>query len=699
MLRREWRGLEYEHRLTLPASYAPDAAVPLLFYLHGWGGDSSECGANCDEAAPAHGFAALALTGVGPTPSWNGSGTVGSPGPRGATCQADPPAPDFCYEDCAVAGGCRDGCWWTTCADTTALIVDMIDFLEQQLCVNASMLWASGCSNGGIVLASLARDPRLAPRLAGIASFIGLPHRGFNDPPASPMSYFGIFGTRDTTVPPLCNTEWPDVSLDTSYLPEGGWYYHTSRAVSDTFAAAQGCAGPRSDAAGRWGIDTQKWPDLNCSYIPGCEAGVDVVECLADTAHVCDRAKQWEPMLTFAAAHPKPASVTGVSAGAGAAAPGPPKPFRPSGGGAAPAGPFLPPGSSSAAGVFNMVLVYTDSRSVNGSEFFLEIDDWVGLIVQCEAPLFDAVLFTGYMWEGSSCFWPGQCRRFLNASDWRNILALWLGDRGVRGLDAATLAAFGPGQRTKVAVAIPYPDERAQAFGSLDGAHALNFSLAADRVAAACWWVRAVSAAMAPLQSVELVAFYWYLEGSVSPLGTDDLGILPLVAACVHAEEGGAKFMWIPDYEDGVVMDQAREWRAAGFDFATLQPNYAFYNVDAQRFANTSAAMAAFGLGVELELPLVVRNEDIGCNSTTSFYAYLDHAAELGWYVPAGASGPGALKTWYNGNDFVLYARLAATNDTLARRLDAIRAVVNGDYVPGGEPRPNYALPCPRRKN
>jgi hypothetical protein len=77
-----------------------------------------------------------------------------------------------------------------------------------------------------------------------------------------------------------------------------------------------------------------------------------------------------------------------------------------------------------------------------------------------------------------------------------------------------------------------------------------------------------------------------------------------------------------------------------------------------------------------------VRNERIGCNATASFYAYLDNAAALGWYEPAGRAG-GALKTWYNGNDFAVYARDAASNETLARRWDDIRAFVNGDYVPG----------------
>jgi hypothetical protein len=347
-------------------------------------------------------------------------------------------------------------------------------------------------------------------------------------------------------------------------------------------------------------------------------------------------------------------------------------------------GGFLPPGSASAGGIYNMVLVYTDARSfAPGSEFNLSSSDWVSLLMQCEAKLFDAVLFTGYTWTDSSCFWPVQCQRPLNATDWASILALWTGELGARGLSDATSAAFGPGATTKAFVAIPYPDERAESFGRLGGGRELNLSVQADRVEAACWWARAVRAAVAPLPGVELAGMYWYLEGTTPR----DIEILPQVGACVRA--AGLKFAWIPDYADGVEEGQAAQWRALGFDFATLQPNYAFYDVTTQRFANTSAAMAALGLGVEMEVPMTVRNTLIDKNSTQSFYAYLDAAVELGWSVPGGNGTSGALKTWYSGNDIALYSRLAAAgNASMAQRLDDIRALVNGDYVPpGGPPR------------
>jgi len=67
------------------------------------------------------------------------------------------------------------------------------------------MIWATGCSNGGMFMFELANNPRTAHYLAGIAPMVGLPHNGFNFGPASPMSMVGMWGLNDKTVPPIAN--------------------------------------------------------------------------------------------------------------------------------------------------------------------------------------------------------------------------------------------------------------------------------------------------------------------------------------------------------------------------------------------------------------------------------------------------------------------------------------------------------------
>ena len=98
--------------------------------------------------------------------------------------------------------------------------LDVLERIEQLLCINTSSVWASGCSNGGQFLFELASDTRIAGQIAGIFPAVGLPHNGFNKPPASPMHIFGMWGSNDIIVPPLSNTDDPGKSYDTQ---NNGW--------------------------------------------------------------------------------------------------------------------------------------------------------------------------------------------------------------------------------------------------------------------------------------------------------------------------------------------------------------------------------------------------------------------------------------------------------------------------------------------
>ena len=93
-------------RVSIPSSYKPGAAAPLLLHFAGWtyGHDSTP---ELHEHALEHGYIACTPTGYSETlwPSWNGAGSTGSPGPLGPTCAAGSPAAP-CYRSC---GECPDG--------------------------------------------------------------------------------------------------------------------------------------------------------------------------------------------------------------------------------------------------------------------------------------------------------------------------------------------------------------------------------------------------------------------------------------------------------------------------------------------------------------------------------------------------------------------------------------------------------------
>ena len=269
---------DYEHAIAVPdASF--EGPRPLLLYLHGWGADSSECGATCGRAND-RGFVTAALTGVGPSgwSSWNSPG-AGDP----ATCA--PGTPDYCHKYASCDCG-APACDWTTCRDSVAQILEVYEEVVAGYCVDLDRVWAMGCSNGGMMVHGLASDDRAAPLLAGVATAIGLPHAYHNRKPAAPMHYVGYWGESDTVVPPLSNTDDPTMSFDTDY---SGWYYSTARNVTDLWADELG-AGDRDpyvhDVGG----------PLDCTIRSGDR---DVVECLFDGGHKCGQPLKDEVVFDF----------------------------------------------------------------------------------------------------------------------------------------------------------------------------------------------------------------------------------------------------------------------------------------------------------------------------------------------------------------------------------------------------------------
>ena len=171
--------------------------------------------------------------------SWNGVGTVASPGLKGRTCYDPPNAfASMCYR--RSCGRCADSCWWTTCEDSIAQVRTLLAELSRSLCFDTTSVFASGVSNGGMFLYELARSD-LADAFAGFMPIVGSPHWGFNQGPARPpVPFFGTWGRADTTIPALPNLHArghpgdPEATLDTSYQPmfSGGWLYTSARAAS-----------------------------------------------------------------------------------------------------------------------------------------------------------------------------------------------------------------------------------------------------------------------------------------------------------------------------------------------------------------------------------------------------------------------------------------------------------------------------------
>ena len=328
---------------------------------------------------------------------------------------------------------------------------------------------------------------------------------------------------------------------------------------------------------------------------------------------------------------------------------------------------FLPARTAATRWTAETVLCYLDARSEAGNPNFVwDSARFERLLAFHDAPadrgggapvdtLFNTFLLLGYEWRNGTMFWPGQGKApGMNKTDWLGFLDLQLsmgaanlelaaanvsarlpgmggggGGGGGGGAAAAASASSCGGVRPSVILAVPCPDPRQTAFGPVaPGAPSLNFSTLADRVAAVQWWVReavarwAALVAAGSLQRTSLLGFYWFHE-SIDP---GDEQLLPALASTIHGLDPSFLFTWIP-YFRSVDDPEYAAWRDYGFDYVTLQPNFAFHNTSAgQRFADVAQVMKENHLGVELELPDYIRNPQVA-SWQESFTTYLDHVS------------------------------------------------------------------------
>jgi len=280
--------------VRVPEGYDPNHRHPLLLFFHGWGGDAKTIAEN-DELGTLgsqEGLIVVHAVGMadvspswGEAPSftwgsWNGSGTVASPGPDGPICAPSADATP-CYNSC---GHCRDHCWWTTCADDIAFVGSLLDQMESTLCIDTARVVASGFSNGGIFLYELAAHHATSRRLAAIAPVAGLPHFGFNRPPASPTLLFGLWGRDDSEVPgfQLSHSRHHGKHPEAATVSEDGYYYTPVEHVIERWTTAASQRGPRR----KFSTPFDGQDGLSCSGSHAREGELPaVVACTWDGGH------------------------------------------------------------------------------------------------------------------------------------------------------------------------------------------------------------------------------------------------------------------------------------------------------------------------------------------------------------------------------------------------------------------------------
>ena len=178
---------------------------------------------------------------------------------------------------------------------------------------------------------------------------------------------------------------------------------------------------------------------------------------------------------------------------------------------------------------------------------------------------------------------------------------------------------------------------------------------------------------------IRMCGFYWLSEA----LYTDDPDEYELVRYAIdYVHQKGYPVFWIPYYD----ANGAFYWKDLGFDFACLQPNYAFLSVDDPDRLMTAARKAKlYGMSVEIELN-TVKNPD----SVRRYREYLAAGLEYGYDC--------ATKVYYLGGvpSDLLAARDSTVEDT-RRIYEETYAYAAGTlpdgYGPGSEVLPSAPEP------
>lgn len=302
-------GITRRFRVHVPAGYDPTVPTPLIVAFHGWGGDedaflgNAAVRSNLDQT----GIITVAPVGLGPGEpdfnyaSWSFSGSTTGldgdgvnsfvAGDTAEICDASA-TPTYTYGSCS--GVAANTCSWTHCLDNDIqFALDLVEEVSNNLCIDADRVFAVGGSNGGMFTWDLVRDSEGAEVFAATASLIGLPHRGYLEPPAGSNGkpVLLITGTNDRTVPPGA---WGDERFTTT--TDGDvFYYASATSVTKVWAEAAGCNVSSLATSFDVGVD-----GLECRAWSGCSDNTEwppVLDCRRAMGHIYGLSWSW-PLVT-----------------------------------------------------------------------------------------------------------------------------------------------------------------------------------------------------------------------------------------------------------------------------------------------------------------------------------------------------------------------------------------------------------------
>lgn len=160
--------------------------------------------------------------------SFNGGGSAGAEagGTDGPICRPAAVSAEGwqCYRSCQKLGYCVGGksskpdpCRWSHCESDTAFATAILNTIQPR---DRSRTFATGHSNGAMLMYELASDASTSSEFSALAPVAGIPHNGFNrGSPSSTLRYLEVQGTKDTYVQPFAGFDpaRPDKSYSPAY--------------------------------------------------------------------------------------------------------------------------------------------------------------------------------------------------------------------------------------------------------------------------------------------------------------------------------------------------------------------------------------------------------------------------------------------------------------------------------------------------
>ena len=274
--------------IHIPAGYsgANDVETPLVLDFHGWGGvggDWRGMDSVADEDSDG-GFIAIHGQGYGDPsagPRWQSWNCSRTDGPLGAPCVLPRPTGQHthCYESC---GQCDpiNSCDWTACYDDIVFVREVVNFVDENYCLDMNSIHLTGYSNGGMFsfyAASLLNDI-----VASISTNAASPLIGFGDVPLDPpISLINFHGLLDATIPyDVDSVGSQGYGPLNSVVSSDLYYYEQNPDTINKWVNELACSSQNSYSTDMDGVD-----DWACNIWSDCDSGKEIVHCTGFYGH------------------------------------------------------------------------------------------------------------------------------------------------------------------------------------------------------------------------------------------------------------------------------------------------------------------------------------------------------------------------------------------------------------------------------